>query len=85
MVPMLGDRRAFYEAETDLWTSVTRVNFKAVAVRKALPHVCVGEKNHDQLEEFVRMRTQTYSYDPHPGVVQVDAEESPIMQNTGVS
>jgi hypothetical protein len=65
------------------------VNFKAVAVRKALPHVCVGEKNHDQLEEFVhgnlRMRTQTYSYDLHPGVVQVEAEESPIMQNTGVS
>jgi DNA-binding transcriptional regulator GbsR (MarR family) len=25
MVPVLGDRRAFYEAETDLWTIVTRI------------------------------------------------------------
>ena len=25
MVPVLGDRRAFYEAETDLWTVVTRI------------------------------------------------------------
>ncbi len=24
-VPMLGDRRTFYEAETDLWTVVTRI------------------------------------------------------------
>lgn len=24
-VPMLGDRRSFYEAETDLWTVVTRI------------------------------------------------------------
>ena len=25
MVPVLGDRRAFFEAETDLWTVVTRI------------------------------------------------------------
>ena len=30
-VPMLGDRRDFYEAETDIWTMVTRI----VAGRKA--------------------------------------------------
>ena len=60
-VPLLGDRRTFYEAETDLWTIVTRIaagrksrelDPAAVALRQCI----VGAEGDETLSPIVARR-----------------------------